>query len=76
MNKYLIVTLVALLCVYSSLFFMSSSGWGYVSYSKYYGHRTYSFWYFGRPDYYMGKSVRTGSVRGGGSGGGGIHGGK
>lgn len=77
MQKYFITLLIVLAGIYASLFFLSISGWGYPSYNHHSGrHRVYSFWYWGRPDYYMGKSVRSGSVRGSSSTGGGIHGGK
>ena len=77
MTKYLISFVVVLALVYSSLFFFSFRGWGYAGYGHSRGYSTYSFWYFGRPTYYMNKSMRGGSIHGRGTtSGGGIHGGK
>ena len=68
----LILTGVALACIYVSLFAPAASGYGYPS-----PRAGASFWYFGGPQVYSGRpSTRTGSPGGPGHAGGGVRAGK
>jgi hypothetical protein len=74
-GKAVIGLLIALVVLFSTAFYASAAGWGYVGYGGYYGSA--SWFYIGGPRYvYHDKSVREGSVGGTGHRGGGVRGGK
>lgn len=74
MNRTLIIVIVVLVLFYSLILYASTIGWGYAGYRGfYYGP---SFWYWGGPRYYIGPSVRSGSIGGPGHRGGGPGSGK
>jgi len=65
---------IFLIVFFLILLYLSTRGWGYCGYRGY--HYGPSWWYWGGPRYYTGRSLRTGSVGSGYHRGGGLHGGK
>lgn len=74
MRLLTIIAALGLLVIYYSLFSYSSAGYGYAGYGGHYGAP--SFWYFGGPSYYSGRSIRSGSPSGPGGRGAGLSYGK
>ncbi|MFV2055164.1 MAG: hypothetical protein ACC707_01810 [Thiohalomonadales bacterium] len=69
----LLFLIIGMAVLFFALMSFSLRGWGYAGYGGFgYGP---SFFYFGGPSYYSGRSVRTGSIGGPGNRSGGISGG-
>lgn len=77
MNKTIIHMLIwsgVMGVFYFSLIPSASSGYGYMGHRGY--HRSHSYWYWGGPNTYYNRNIRSGSVSGAGVRGGGPGSGK